>query len=54
MRDWGMAFTLARRELRGGVRGFRIFLLCLMLGVAIIAAVGSLSASIMAGSPSST
>ncbi len=49
MKDWRMAFTLARRELRGGVRGFRIFLLCLMLGVAIIAAVGSLSASIMAG-----
>lgn len=44
-----MALTLARRELRGGIRGFRIFLLCLMLGVAIIAAVGSLSAAVVAG-----
>jgi len=26
------AFRLARRELRGGVRGFRIFLACLVLG----------------------
>lgn len=49
MQDWLMALTLARRELRGGIRGFRIFLLCLMLGVAIIAAVGSLSASVVAG-----
>lgn len=46
---WRTAFTLARRELRGGLRGFRIFLLCLMLGVAIIAAVGSLSAAVVAG-----
>src|SRR5258708_9169337 len=29
------------RELRGGVRGFRIFLACLALGVAAIAAAGS-------------
>jgi putative ABC transport system permease protein len=32
---------LARRELRGGLKGFRIFLACLLLGVAVIAAVGS-------------
>ena len=31
----------ARRELRGGLRGFRIFLACLALGVAAIAGVGS-------------
>lgn len=31
----------AARELRGGVRGFRIFLVCLALGVAAIAAAGS-------------
>src|SRR5579864_2907585 len=30
-----------RRELRGGLRGFRIFLACLMLGVAVIAGVGA-------------
>ncbi|WP_298969504.1 FtsX-like permease family protein [uncultured Roseobacter sp.] len=39
----------ARRELRGGLRGFRIFLACLALGVAAIAAVGSVRSSIEAG-----
>ena len=46
---WAVAFTLARRELRGGVRGLRIVLACLALGVAAIAAVGSLRAGIEAG-----
>ncbi|MFO1014773.1 MAG: FtsX-like permease family protein [Caulobacteraceae bacterium] len=36
-----LSFTFAARELRGGVRGFRIFLACLALGVAAIAAAGS-------------
>jgi putative ABC transport system permease protein len=36
-----LAFRFAARELRGGVRGFRIFLACLALGVAAIAAAGS-------------
>lgn len=40
---------IARRELRGGLTGFRIFLLCLMLGVAAIAAVGTVSSAIKAG-----
>ncbi len=44
-----LAIRFARRELRGGIRGFRIFLACLALGVAIIAAVGSLSAALDAG-----
>ncbi|MEM6371612.1 MAG: FtsX-like permease family protein [Pseudomonadota bacterium] len=39
----------ATRELRGGLRGFRIFLACLALGVAAIAAVGSVRAAIEAG-----
>ena len=43
------AWRIARRELRGGVRGFRVFLACLALGVAAIAAVGSVGASIRAG-----
>ncbi|PVA06187.1 ABC transporter permease [Thalassorhabdomicrobium marinisediminis] len=43
------AWTIARRELRGGLRGFRIFLACLALGVAAIAAVGTVRASIQAG-----
>ena len=37
-----LALRLARRELRGGVRGLWIVLLCLALGVAVIAAVGTL------------
>lgn len=45
----GLAFRLAGRELRGGVRGFRVFLLCLALGVAIIAAVGSITAMVTGG-----
>ncbi len=44
-----IALTLARRELRSGVRGLRIVLACLALGVAAIAAVGSLRAGIDAG-----
>jgi putative ABC transport system permease protein len=44
-----LASRFARRELRGGLRGFRIFLACLALGVAAIAAVGTVRASIEAG-----
>ncbi|MCB0916672.1 MAG: FtsX-like permease family protein, partial [Actinobacteria bacterium] len=44
-----VAARLARRELRGGLRGFRIFLACLALGVAAIAAIGSVRAGIEAG-----
>jgi putative ABC transport system permease protein len=39
----------ARRELRGGLRGFRIFLACLALGVAAIAGVGSVRSAIQTG-----
>jgi len=35
--------------MRGGLRGFRLFLACLALGVAAIAAVGSVRAAIEAG-----
>ncbi len=41
-----LALRLARRELRGGLAGFRIFIACLALGVAAIAGVGSLAASL--------
>ena len=37
-----LALRLARRELRGGSRGLWVVLSCLALGVAVIAAVGSL------------
>jgi len=44
-----IASRFARRELRGGLRGFRVFLACLALGVAAIAAVGTVRAGIQAG-----
>ena len=44
-----LAWRFARRELRGGLAGFHIFLACLALGVATIAAIGSVRASIEAG-----
>lgn len=44
-----VAARIARRELRGGLRGFRVFLACLALGVAAIAAVGLVRAAIEAG-----
>ncbi|MCF6234056.1 MAG: drug:proton antiporter [Rhodobacteraceae bacterium] len=44
-----IAARLARRELRGGLRGFGIFLSCLALGVAAIAGVGSVRSGIEAG-----
>jgi putative ABC transport system permease protein len=44
-----LAFRLARRELRGGIRGLRVFLACLVLGVAAIAGIGSLADSVVAG-----
>ncbi|SDK58027.1 ABC transporter permease [Aliiruegeria lutimaris] len=43
------ALRIARRELRGGLRGFWVLLACLALGVAAIAAVGSVRAGIEAG-----
>ncbi len=46
LESWRIALTLARRELRGGIRGFRVFLACLALGVAAIAGVGSLSSAV--------
>lgn len=44
-----LPWRFARRELRTGLKGFRIFLACLTLGVAAIAAVGSVSSAMMAG-----
>ena len=44
-----LSWRLARRDLRGGLGGFRIFLACLALGVGVIAAIGSLRGSIEEG-----
>ncbi|PTQ09956.1 ABC transporter permease [Sphingomonas oleivorans] len=43
----GLALRLALRDLRGGLTGLRLLAICLFLGVAALAAVGSLSASIV-------
>lgn len=42
-----LALRLARRELRGGIRGFRILIACLALGVAAIATVQSVADGIV-------
>ncbi|NOR32784.1 MAG: FtsX-like permease family protein, partial [Sulfitobacter sp.] len=44
-----LATRFARREMRGGLQGFRLFLACLALGVAAIAAVGSVRSAIEGG-----
>ncbi|HRE59553.1 MAG TPA: FtsX-like permease family protein [Micropepsaceae bacterium] len=44
-----LAFRFARRELRGGLSGFYLFLACIALGVAAIAAVGSVTAAFLGG-----
>jgi len=44
-----LLLRLAFRELRGGLRGFGIFLACIALGVAAIASVSSLSRSLTEG-----
>src|SRR4051812_29270783 len=49
MPDLRLALRLARRELRGGFAGFRIFFFCLLLGAAAIAGVESLSDAFLTG-----
>lgn len=44
-----LAWRMARRELRGGLKGFRIFFLCLLLGTAAIAGVESISDAFLTG-----
>jgi putative ABC transport system permease protein len=44
-----LSVRFARRELRSGLSGFRVFLGCLTLGVAAIAGVGSLGAAFLTG-----
>ena len=44
-----LALRLAKREMRGGIRGWGVFLACLALGVAAVAGIGSLSAAIEEG-----
>ena len=45
----GLAVRFAWRDLRGGLRGFGVFIACVALGVMTIAGVGSLAASLNDG-----
>ena len=49
MADLGLAARIAQRELRGGLKGFQVFLACLAIGVAAIAAIGTVRSAIEAG-----
>jgi putative ABC transport system permease protein len=43
---WGESWRIAQRDLTAGFRGLRLLLVCLFLGVATLATIGSLTASI--------
>ena len=45
-RATSLALRYALRELRGGLRGFYVFIACIALGVMAIAGVGSVAASL--------
>lgn len=47
--SWRAVPGLVRRELRGGLKGFRIFVACLALGVGAIATVGSITSAVVGG-----
>ncbi len=49
MTNLRLAFTLARREMRSGLGGFRLFIACLALGVGAIAAILSFSRAVEEG-----
>ncbi|RJF85703.1 ABC transporter permease [Sphingomonas cavernae] len=44
--DWRTSWRIARRDLHAGFRGLRLLFICLFLGVATLAAIGSLTAAI--------
>lgn len=48
-RDMLLPLRLALREMRGGLRGFYVFISCIALGVMAIAGIGSFSESLSAG-----
>jgi putative ABC transport system permease protein len=47
--DWLLFWKLALRELRGGIRGFYVFIACIAIGVMSIAGVGSVAQSLFEG-----
>src|SRR3546814_12192863 len=44
--DWASAWRIARRDLNTRFKGLRLLLVCLFLGTAALAAIGTLSAAI--------
>ena len=44
-----LSVRMALREMRGGFRGFRVFVICLALGVGAIATVGTISEAVRSG-----
>ena len=46
---WRTIINIGLRELRGGLKGFQVFIACLALGVMVIAAVGALADAMRAG-----
>ncbi len=44
--SWKASWTLARRDLKGGLRGLRLLVICMVLGVGTLAAIGSLTSSL--------
>lgn len=46
--SWRQSWRIARRDLHAGFRGLRLLFICLFLGVATLAAIGSLTTSITA------
>ena len=49
-RNPALALRFAARELRGGLRGFYVFIACIALGVMAIAGIGSVAADSRTGS----
>lgn len=49
MKQFPAATRVFVRELRGGIRGFRVFVACLALGVASVAVVGTVRSSVEEG-----
>ncbi len=48
-RNLALALRFAARELRGGLRGFYVFIACIALGVMAIAGIGSVAAGLADG-----
>ncbi len=49
MTRWSYALNIAAAELKSGIKGFKLFLICLAIGVAAIAAAGSMAQAFRTG-----